>query len=156
MTIGRARVVSINTSPGGIPKLPLRAVKVGTCGLESDGHNHAKHNSPLQAISIIDEEDLEDLKHEGFNVSPGATGENITVRDLSVDDLLVGDRLRFAGGVEVELTKKRKPCYVLDSIDPELKHRIIDRCGYLARVLREGEIRIGETIEVISVATAQR
>jgi MOSC domain-containing protein YiiM len=117
-------------------------------GLENDGHHHAKHNTPVQAVSIIDEEDLADLKHEGFDVFPGATGENITVRGLNVDTLNVGDRLQFAGGVELELTKPRKPCYVLDAIHPELKHTIIGRCGFLAKVIREGEVRIGETIRI--------
>jgi MOSC domain-containing protein YiiM len=60
----------------------------------------------------------------------------------------VGDRLQFAGGVELELTKPRKPCYVLDAIHPELKHTIIGRCGFLAKVIREGEVRIGETIRI--------
>lgn len=152
----QARVVSINISPGGIPKLPHEAVKVGVNGLEFDGHHHTKHNTPLQAISIIDEEDLENLKREGFDVFPGATGENITAHGLSVDDLQVGDRLRFAGGVELELTKKRKPCYVLDSIHPELKQTIVDRCGYLAKVMQAGEIRVGEAISVVSATTEQR
>jgi MOSC domain-containing protein YiiM len=152
----QARVISINISPGGIPKLPRDAVTVGVHGLECDGHHHAKHNTPLQAISIIDEEDLEDLKREGFDVFPGATGENITARGLSVDDLKVGDRLRFAGGVELELTKTRKPCYVLDSISPVLKQTIVDRCGYLAKVMQEGEIRVGEAINVITATGGQR
>lgn len=143
-----ATVVSINTSPGGIPKSPLEEVLVEVGGLAGDGHNHDKHNTPLQAVSIIDIEDLDDLRAEGFEVGPGATGENVTTRGLDVDELDVGDRLRFAGGVEVELTKKRKPCYVLDSISPDLKRVIVGRCGFYARVLVPGMLRPGEQIHV--------
>jgi MOSC domain-containing protein YiiM len=147
-------VIAVNISPGGIPKSPVAVGTVTFAGLAGDGHHHAKHNSPLQALSIIDLEDLEDLRREGFDVYPGATGENITVRHLEVDSLAVGDRLRFAGGVEVELTRVRNPCYVLDAIDPQLKTGIFGRCGVLAKVLREGEIRAGEAIEVIRLAVA--
>ncbi|MCZ6837008.1 MAG: MOSC domain-containing protein [Planctomycetota bacterium] len=141
-------VLSINLSKGGIPKLPVDAANVTLAGLEGDGHDHDKHNTPMQAISLLDVEDCEDLQNEGFDVFPGATGENITCRGLSVDDLTIGDRLHFSGGVELELTKKRKPCFVLDSIDPTLKDVFGGRCGFLAKVITMGTIRTGETIDV--------
>jgi len=143
------RILSLNISPGGIPKTPVEIVRVTTEGLAGDGHDHDKHNGPFMALSLLDIEDYQDLQAEGYDVFPGATGENITCQNLSIDDLQIGDRLRFAGGVEVELTKKRKPCFVLDAIDPRLKEVIVDRCGFLAKVIIEGDVRIGETIEVV-------
>ncbi|MHC4948134.1 MAG: MOSC domain-containing protein, partial [Planctomycetota bacterium] len=117
-------VVSVNVSSGGIPKHPIERGRVTEGGLEGDAHDHAKHDTPLQAISLIDLEDLDDLRGEGFDVYPGATGENITAAGLEVDELEVGDVLRFSGGVELELTKRRKPCFVLDAISPRLKEVI--------------------------------
>lgn len=142
-------VVSVNISGGGIPKLPVPAATVEPAGLVGDAHDHEKHNTPVQAVSIIDLEDLDNLRAEGFDVAPGATGENITVRGLDVDALEVGDRLHFSGGVAVELSKRRKPCYVLDAIDPELKVAISGRCGFYARVCTTGAIRSGEQIDVV-------
>lgn len=139
-------VISVNISVGGIPKSPVERAIVTSAGLAGDRHNHEKHNTSLQAISILDEEDIDDLQREGFKVFPGATGENLTVRGLSIDGMQAGQRLRFEGGVEIELTKRRQPCYVLDAIDPELKRAIVGRCGFLARVMRGGEIRAGERI----------
>jgi molybdopterin-guanine dinucleotide biosynthesis protein A len=149
-----ASIVSINVSPGGIPKRPVDAAMVTDAGLAGDGHDHAKHDSPLFAVSLIDVEDLDDLEAEGFDVFPGATGENVTVRGLQVDDLEIGDRLNFSGGVELELTKKRKPCYVLDAIDPRLKEVIVGRCGFLAKVLAPGPLQTGETIEIRRAAAS--
>ena len=123
-------VLSLNISAGGIPKRPIEVVEVTTAGLTGDAHDHEKHNTPLQAVSIIDIEDLDDLRREGFDVYPGATGENMTVRDLHVDECGVGDRLLFSGGLELELTKRRKPCFVLDAIRPDLKDAIRGRCGF--------------------------
>ncbi|MBT8485081.1 MAG: MOSC domain-containing protein [Phycisphaerae bacterium] len=142
------QVLSVNVSAGGIPKRGVDRVAVTPAGLDGDAHDHDKHNTPLQAVSLIDVEDLEDLCREGFPLEPGSTGENVTVRGLDVDRLDVGDRLRLSGGVELELTKRRKPCYVLDAIDPELKTVIVGRCGFYARVLTPGTLTPGETIEV--------
>lgn len=154
MAMGQPCVIAINTSPGGIPKRPVDVAEVTPGGLRGDGHNHDKHNSPMQAVSLLDLEDLDDLRAEGFDVGPGSTGENLTVQGLSVDEFRVGDRLRFTGGVELELTKRRKPCYVLDAIDPRLKDAIAGRCGFLAKVIRAGTIRRGEAIEVLQNETA--
>ncbi|MCP3905598.1 MAG: MOSC domain-containing protein [Planctomycetes bacterium] len=141
-------IVSVNISSGGIPKRAVRTADVTVAGLVGDGHDHEKHNTPLQAVCIIDIEDLDDLRGEGYSVGPGATGENLTTRGLDVDALEIGDRLRLSGGVELELTKRRKPCYVLDAIDPTLKEVIVGRCGFYARVITPGQIAPGERIAV--------
>ena len=141
-------VVAINISAGGIPKRSVPSVEVLLSGLRDDAHDHEKHNTPLQAVSLIDAEDLDDLRKEGFHVLPGATGENITVRNLQVDALSIGERLKFSGGVELEVTKVRQPCFVLDSIDPQLKKAIIGRCGILTKVVTPGHLTQGELIVV--------
>lgn len=147
-------MLSVNISPGGIPKSPIDVGEVTTDGLAGDGHDHDKHNTPLQALSLIDVEDLDDLRREGFAVGPGATGENVTLGNLDVDLLEVGDRLEFSGGVVVELTKRRRPCYVLDAIDPELKKAIVGRCGFYGRVVTTGDLRPGERIRIVPGATS--
>jgi len=145
-------VISVNISTGGIPKAPIPRGSVTTDGLLGDGHDHEKHNTPLQALSLIDVEDLDDLRREGFEVFPGATGENVTLRGLDVDALEVGDRIAFSGGVSIELTKRRKPCYVLDAISPELKRVIVGRCGFYAKILQAGDLTPGETVAVTRAA----
>lgn len=143
-----AHVIAVCTSQGGIPKISWPSAAVTFSGLWGDGHNHSKHNTPLQAVCFQDEEILDDLRNEGFSVGPGATGENLTVRHLHVNRLEAGTVLEFSGGVVVELTKMRKPCYVLDAIHPLLKEAILGRCGFYGKVLREGRISIGETINI--------
>ena len=143
-----SEVIAVNISGGGIPKLPVPVAHVTMSGLEGDAHDHAKHNTPLQAICLINGEILDDLRAEGFDVGPGATGENLTVRGLDVEALEPGDLLRLSGGVQLEYTKKRKPCFVLDAIHEDLKDAIRGRCGGYAKVVEGGEIRPGETIEL--------
>ena len=141
-------IVSINISEGGIPKLPIACAQVGIHGLIGDGHHHEKHNNPNQAVCLQDLEILTELRAEGFSLSPGSIGENLTVRHLNVQRLITGTILEFSGGVVLELTKERKPCYVLDDIDPKLKEVILGRCGFYAKVLREGTLKKEATIHV--------
>ncbi|MGE0268205.1 MAG: MOSC domain-containing protein [Candidatus Omnitrophota bacterium] len=143
------QVISINVSGGGIPKYPIESVVIKEGGLQGDGHNHEKHYRPIQAVSLQDIEKLVDLRNAGYKLYAGATGENLTVSNLNVNQLPTGTRLRFSGGVEIELSKVRQPCYVLDSIDPRLKNDILGRCGYYAKVIKEGALSVFETIQVM-------
>lgn len=145
-------VVAVCISNGGIPKVPRQLGCLSFAGFASDEHNHAKHNDMLQAVSLQDEEILDDLNKEGFTLKGGSTGENLVVRHLHVNRMDVGAILEFSGGVILELTKVRKPCYVLDSIDPRLKEVIVGRCGFYAKVLREGLIQAGDIIQLRETA----
>jgi MOSC domain-containing protein YiiM len=141
-------VVAVSVSPGGIPKRPLTVAHVTRSGLDGDGRNHAKHTRPDRAVSLWDLEILEQLVAEGFSLEPGAAGENLTVAGLDVQRMAPGTLLRI-GGVVLKLEQPRKPCYVLDAIDPRLKEAIVGRCGYLASVVEEGTIHAGLPVEVL-------
>ena len=99
-------------------------------------------------MGLEDAEKLEELSREGFPLSSGTTGENLTVKNLNLNSLSIGTILELSGGVILELTKIRKPCYVLDAIDTRLKDVIVGRCGLYAKVLKEGVIKAHETIQV--------
>ncbi|VAW19961.1 hypothetical protein MNBD_BACTEROID05-751 [hydrothermal vent metagenome] len=140
------QVISINISDGGIPKYPKDSIQITKAGLFGDKHNHEKHYRVIQAVSIQDIEKLTELKEDGYDLLPGATGENLTVQNLNVNNLEVGALLKFSGGVVLKLSKVRKPCYVLDSIDPKLKEDIDGRCGMYAEVVKEGVLSCNEQI----------
>jgi len=141
-------VLSINVSQGGIPKLPVEKCAIRVDGLDGDSHDHSKHVNPNRAVSLIDKEILDQLVTEGYDLCPGAVGENLTVKDLHLQSLEPGDRLAFSGGVVIELVEARKPCFVLDPLGKQLKTDIIGRCGYLAKVIVEDTISLGESITV--------
>lgn len=142
---GVPQVVAISVSAGGIPKTPQKRAHVSVNGLECDGRNHAKHIRADRAVSLFDLETMIDLRQEGFPLTPGAIGENLTVVGLHVQRCAPGTKLRI-GDVVLVLTEPRRPCYVLDAIDPRLKDVIVGRCGYMAKVACEGEIVAGMEI----------
>jgi MOSC domain-containing protein YiiM len=143
-----AHILSINISTGGIPKRPVASACVHKDGLEGDGHNHDKHNNPVQAVCLQDMEKLEEFNKQGYCLKSGATGENLTLRHLNVNGLPLGTILKFSGGVVLELSKVRKPCYVLDAIHPKLKEDIAGHCGMYAKVVQEGTLQVDEMIEI--------
>jgi len=144
-------VLSVNISSGGIPKRPIAATIALKDGLQGDGHNHAKHIRPDRAVSLWDSELMRNFAAEGYSLTPGAAGENLTVRNLNVQAMPPGKLLRIGEAV-LKLEQLRKPCYVLDAIDPRLKDAVVGHFGYLASVVREGAIRPGMPIEVIAAA----
>jgi MOSC domain-containing protein YiiM len=138
-------VVAVCRSEGGIPKLPQGSVQVTEAGIVGDGHDHAKHNTPERALSLFDEETLLQLKDEGYDLVPGSTGENVVFRKVHVQQMQPGTVLQL-GQVTLRLEQPRKPCYVLDAIDPQLKETIVGRCGYLASVVEGGRIQPGDRV----------
>lgn len=146
------KVVSVHISPGGIPKHKIPSVFISQQGLQGDGHNHEKHYRVEQAVSVQDIEKLNELNQEGYQLDPGTTGENIVVENLDINKLDLGTILSFPSGLRIRLTKVRKPCYVLDAINPQLKEDIVGRCGMYAEVLQEGELCAGDSITIISAS----
>jgi MOSC domain-containing protein YiiM len=147
-------VLSVNISAGGIPKLPQTSALALKEGLRGDGRNHTKHIRPDRAVSLWDYEILRALVAEGFSsLMPGAAGENLTVAGLKVQSMAPGALLKIGDAV-LKLEQFRKPCYVLDAIDPRLKDVVIGRIGFLASVVREGVIRPEMPIGVIDACAA--
>ena len=138
-------VIAVCRSDGGIPKLAQDAVEVTKTGIVGDGHGHDKHNKDTRALSLWDEEILLQLRSEGFDLAPGSIGENVLLRGARVQEMPPGTVLSL-GAVTIRLEEPRKPCFVLDAIDPQLKHVIVGRCGYMASVVRGGRIRPGDPV----------
>jgi len=48
------RVLQVNVSPGGVPKLPVAEASIGPDGIDGDAHHHdAVHGGPHRAISLF-------------------------------------------------------------------------------------------------------
>jgi MOSC domain-containing protein YiiM len=146
-TIGQILAVCI--SHGGVPKWPIETALVTANGIEGDQHAHAKHVRPDRALSLFDVELLRELVAEGFPLEPGTAGENLTISGLNLQQRTPGTVLQ-AGDVLIRLELPRKPCYVLDKIDPRLQEAIVGRCGFMASVLRGGTLQPGMSIQVLS------
>ena len=135
-------VASLQICPGHRkPMLPLHEVRARTNhGLEGD--LHALGESPRQVL-LIEGETLDAL-----HLPPGAVKENITTRNIALMSLS-RNQLLSVGEVRLQITSACKPCNRLEELRPGLRATLEGRRGMLARVVRGGLIRLGDSIELL-------
>ncbi len=137
-------------------------------GVEGDAHlgEKVKHRSRvrknpddpnLRQVHLIHEELFAELRRSGFDVGPGAIGENVTTRGIDLLALPAGTRLRLGSAAVVEVTGLRNPCSQLDAFQPGLmaavlgrdaEGRLVRKAGVMAIVIRGGDVAAGDAITV--------
>lgn len=149
------RVVAINLSKGGVPKLSVERAQVTTNGLIGDVQADTKHHGgPERAVSLFSLELIHALQQEGHPIAPGTTGENLTIAGLDWPSITPGMRLKFSGGVELEITSYANPCSTIRDSFRDLDSKRIKQelhpgeSRLYSRVLIPGTIQPGETISL--------
>jgi MOSC domain-containing protein YiiM len=108
-TVGR--VLQVNTSRGGVPKLPVAEARVDRLGLEGDRHHDTLHHGgPLAAVSLLGIEVIGRIAAEGHPIAPGTTGENVTTEGIEWGELPIGTRVAIGTQLVIQLTKHVSPC----------------------------------------------
>jgi ferredoxin-NADP reductase/MOSC domain-containing protein YiiM/ferredoxin len=83
----------------------------------------------------------------------GQFGENFTVEGLADDEVCIGDRYRV-GAALFEVTQPRVTCYRVGirMDEPAMPSLLVahHRPGFYVRVLEEGEVQAGDTIEKVA------
>ena len=148
-------LASINISSGGVPKWRVIGANVFRLGLLKDAQNDTKHHSgPERAVCVYSLERIRALQAEGHPIDVGTVGENVTVEGVDWDLVVPGARLRLGQAVLLEVASFTTPCKTIREsfIDGEFV-RISQKLhpGWsrvYARVLSEGEIRAGDSVEM--------
>jgi hypothetical protein len=137
-------------------------------GVEGDAHlgRTVQHRSRvardpsqlnLRQVHLIHGELHDELHAQGFDVPPGAMGENITTRGIELLALPTGTRLLLGEEAIVEVTGLRNPCLQLDRFQHGLMAAVLERddagglvrkSGVMAVVLASGEVQPGDPIAV--------
>ena len=151
------RVLHVNISPGGVPKLPVDEARVGTLGLVGDAHDHDwVHGGPHRAVSLFAIEAIDRVRADGHpGVVPGAAGENLTTEGIELARLPVGARVAVGGEVVLEISGPANPCDVIKGAFAGGKSGRIsillhpDDSRMYARVLREGIVRPNDPIRFL-------
>ena len=119
------------------------AIFVADLGI--DGCRHAKTGSRRQVL-LIEEETLGQL-----GLVPAIVKENVTTRGIDLTSLPTEARLRLGNEVELWITGPCAPCGLMDEIRAGLQEELRGRRGVLAWVKTGGEVRVGDTIDVVEV-----
>jgi len=157
--VGRPRTVRWRGNPvaTGIYKEPV-AGRVVVRRLNLDGDQQADltvHGGPDKAVYVYPIEHYESWAHERGQspYSFGQFGENFTVEGMLEETVHIGDIFRI-GDTQLEVTQPRVPCYKLGikmGSTQFLKQFLASgRTGYYMRVLEEGEVGAGDSIERIT------
>jgi MOSC domain-containing protein YiiM/SAM-dependent methyltransferase len=154
-------VVSVNTSPGGVPKRPIAGARIHWRGLEGDAHSKPEpiHGTPEQAVCLYAVEAIERVRADGDQAFPGAYGENLTILGLEWLGLRRGDRLRVgSAGPLLMLTDFATPCdtqerWFVDGRYGRISARAHpEDARWYASVLEEGYVEPGDEVRLIRTA----
>lgn len=151
---GKGKVVSVNISA----KKSVRKKPVGEgCLIEERGFEGDAHAADWhRQVSLLALESIEKMRKMGLDVNPGDFAENITTAGLNLLSLPIGTRLKVGGKVLLEVSQIGKVCHTKCAIYYQAGDCIMPREGIFARVLKGGEVKIGDEIEVLNEANNEK
>ena len=137
-------------------------------GVEGDAHSGktVKHrsrvaNEPsqpnLRQVHLIHSELHDELIEQGFRVTPGVMGENITTKGIDLLGLPRGSLLHIGDKAIIEITGLRNPCKQIDNFQKGLLRAVLDKTpdgelirksGIMAIVISGGVIKANDPIEI--------
>ena len=110
----------------------------------------------LRQVHLIHSELFDELAEDGFSLSPGDLGENITTRGLDLLGLGRDTILAIGEKARVRVTGLRNPCAQIEAYAPGLLAKvarrtpdgIVRKAGIMGVVERSGPVRSGDAISV--------
>ena len=144
-TKGRIKAISISKDRGTKKyNVPTAELKAGF-GIEGDAHAGDWHRQ----VSLLGEESIEKMRAKGAVLTEGDFAENITTEGIDLQSLSIGSKLRLGPEAEVEITQFGKKCHSGCAIFQQVGDCIMPREGIFAKVIRPGQVKTGDTIEVL-------
>ena len=156
-------VVQVNVKPdspgeAGLPKVSIPTTRFTVNGLDGDYNRfrvNKKQNDPDMAVMLISMDILNDLNNEGWPVMPGDLGENLTLENIDYSSIQPGQKYAV-GSAEIEISIICDPCtnlsalnYVKNEKISEFIKTLMNRRGWYARVIKEGEVSSGDKVKLI-------
>jgi len=117
-------------------------------GLEGDAHAGDWHRQ----VSLLAVESIAKMQAAGLDVGAGDFAENLTTSGLDLCSLPIGSRLQAGASTILEITQIGKVCHERCAIFYQAGDCVMPREGIFARVLQGGEVRVGDLVEIISIA----
>ncbi len=164
------RVVSVSRDDAHrFSKPPVDSIRLlAGLGVEGDAHlgRTVQHRSRvrrdptqpnLRQVHLIHAELHDELRAAGYDVTPGAIGENVTTRGVDLLGLPTGTVLRLGADAVIEVTGLRNPCLQIDGLRDGLLDEVVGRAedgtiirkaGVMAIVSAGGVVRPGDPIAI--------
>ena len=114
------------------------------------------HGGPLKAIYTYPRSHYPLWADElSCALIPGGFGENLTVDDVTEDEVIIGERWAWGDAI-LEVTGPRRPCYKLNMLRGDGTSeamRANGRCGWYFRVVQTGLVPTVGSLQVIDRPT---
>jgi MOSC domain-containing protein YiiM len=137
-----AQVILLQRGPKKKEPMAQASTLALIAGLGIGDDHHARPGSSRQVLLMAEE------NCDRFGLAPGEVRENIVTRGLDLQSLAPGTHLEI-GTAEIEIMKDCEPCAFIDTLRPGLRAKMAGRRGMLARVLRSGEITVGDPVRIL-------
>lgn len=148
MTVASVKAINISEVRGVI-KHPISQAEFRIDhGIVGDAHAGNWHRQ----ISLLAQESIDKMTAIGVEgLDPGKFAENITTEGICLHTLPVGTKLRI-GDTLTEVTQVGKKCHQHCEIYKKVGMCIMPTEGIFVKVLREGTVHPGDTIEIAEKA----
>ena len=142
--MGTIRAICISEKRGTEKRYVPSAKLIEDFGIENDAHGGKWHRQ----VSLLPYEKIEEFKKKGADVIPGSFGENLIVEGFDLKNIPVGARMK-TGDCLLEITQIGKECHTHCRIYQTMGDCIMPREGIFARVIKGGDIKAGDEIELL-------
>lgn len=143
--IGKLVAISVSKKKGTIKKNVNNAKLIEDWGIEGDAHAGKWHRQ----VSLLANESINKMREAGLpNLRAGAFAENLTTEFINIPKLSIGTKVKI-GESELEITQIGKECHDRCAIYAQVGDCVMPREGIFAKVLKTGDIQVGDTIELI-------
>ncbi len=166
MTLGVVRSVltgrALPFARPGVSSAIAKQPRSGPVRLEANGFDgdeqgdRRMHGGPDKAVHLYAQEHypgwIDELGALPVFSAPGAFGENLATSGVLEHDVCLGDELRVGSAV-LQVSQARQPCWKLNHRFGirDMARRVQDsgRTGWYCRVLRAGEVKAGDSFELV-------
>lgn len=155
---GKPQPLGPRGNPSSIVKQPISALSVNVDGTDEDQQANLKlHGGPekvLHQFSLSSYTTILDSYPElAEQAIAGSIGENITVPDMTDENVMIGDVYRF-GEVVLQVSAPRAPCVKISQrFDTKNLDRLLGNeghTGWYYRVLETGKIKVDDEVTLVS------
>lgn len=146
----KGRVIAINISKEkGVPKDSIPVANfIEDFGIEGDAHGGKWHRQ----VSLLANESVDKMRNMGIEgLCSGKFAENLTTEGLNLWTIPVGSILKI-GETEQEVTQIGKECHHGCAIKQQVGQCVMPKEGIFTRVLKGGQVKVGDDIEIIRPA----
>ncbi len=141
---GIVRAINISKTKGVVKNPVDMAFFRKNYGIEGDAHAGDWHRQ----VSLLANESADKVRAKGLDITVGRFAENLTTEGIELYTLAIGTRLKIGESVQ-EVTQIGKECHTGCAIKTTVGDCVMPREGIFTRVIKNGVVKTGDTIEII-------